>query len=482
MKSQPIKETPKALLPLSIMYVEDEGVILRSVNTMLERKIRDVYTATDGKMGFDIFKKHKPQIVITDIRMPIMNGLEMIEKIKEIEPATKFIVVTAYGEINYFIRAIELGVHGFILKPVDVNRLMDMIQELGNGILLQREIERKEEDRKKSDEALQEQKAYFERLFESSPEAVVVTLNDGKVLQVNNAFTDMFGYTLEEAIGKGIDELIAADDLLNEATECTKQVANGKDIQLETKRRTKSGKLLDVSILGTPIIIEGQQVAVYGIYRDITDRKRAEDELKASSERLQKLIEDTVNVLANVVELRDPYTAGHQHNVAQLGIAIAEEMKFPSDMIEDIRIGGIVHDIGKIKVSIRILNKSEMLTDKEWEQIKLHPKVGYNLLKDLDFPWQVAKMVLQHHERFDGSGYPNGLKNDDILMEARILAVADVVEAMVNDRPYRQSLGLEIAIEEIEDNKGILYDPNVVENAVRILKNGTFVFNQKHTV
>jgi len=150
-------------------------------------------------------------------------------------------------------------------------------------------------------------------------------------------------------------------------------------------------------------------------------------------------------------------------------------------MIEGIRIGGTIHDIGKIKVPIRILNKSEMLTDNEWEQIKNHPVVGYELLKDLDFPWQVAKMVLQHHERFDGSGYPSGLKNDEILMEASILAVADVIEAMANDRPYRQSLGLEIALEEIEDNKGILYDPDVAENAVRILKSGSFEFIKKHT-
>ena len=481
MKSQPIKETPKALLPLSIMYVEDEGVILRSINTMMERKIQDVYTAPDGEIGLKIFKKHKPQIVVTDIKMPVMNGLEMIEKIKEIEPSTKFIVVSAYGEINYFLKAIELGVHGFILKPVNVSKLMNLIRELGNGILLQKEIERKEEERKRSDEALREQKAYFEHLFESSPEAVVISSNDGKILQINRSFSEMFGYTEEEAIGKVLDKLISTDELLKEATEYTKQVAGGKDIRIETKRKTKSGKLLAVSVLGTPIIIEGKQAAVYGIYRDITDRKQAEDELKASYERLQKLIQDTVNVLANVVELRDPYTAGHQHNVAQLGIAIAEKMKFPSDMIEGIRIGGTMHDIGKIKVPIRILNKSEMLTDKEWEQIKYHPTVGYELLKDLDFPWQVAKMVLQHHERFDGSGYPNGLKNDEILMEARILAVADVVEAMANDRPYRQSLGIEIALEEIEDNKGILYDPDVVENAVKILKNGAFVFSKKHT-
>jgi len=714
------------------MYVEDEILILRSITTMMERKIKDVYIAQNGEVGLEIFKKHRPQIVVTDIKMPVMDGLEMIEKIKEIDPTTKFIVVSAYGETNYFIRAIELSVHGFILKPVDVNQLMEVIMELSNGILLQQEIQEKEEERKKAEsarltlekqyaelhqnmrdgsvrtdlngkimntniafqkilgysieelfgkttrditpkewhsletniietqvktrgyselyekeyihcdgrvipiecrtylqkdendemvgywgivrditsrkiseealkeseeqfrdlfenandliwlsdldgryvmvnrvfedllgyskeeldgkqsifavakedreksiefyqrtvngesnefianvvrkdgkrrvfwlklrpiyengkvkfvqgmgrdmtlrkqaeDALQEQKVYFERLFESSPEAVVIAQNDGKILQINRTFSDMFGFTKEEAVGATMDDLLYSGELLNEAQELTNQVAQGNDIEMEAKRKVKSGELIDVSILGRPIIVDGQQVAVYGIYRDITDRKISENELKESNLKLQKLIQDTVNVLANVVELRDPYTAGHQHNVAQLGVTIAQEIGCSEDMIEGIRIGGTMHDIGKIKVPIRILNKSEILTDNEWEQIKNHPVVGYELLKDLDFPWQVAKMVLQHHERFDGSGYPSGLKNGEILMEARILAVADVIEAMANDRPYRQSLGLDIALEEIEDNKGILYDPDVVENAVKILKSGTFEFIKKHT-
>jgi len=481
LKAKLTKDSPKYVLPLSVMYVEDELVILRSITTMMKLKIREVYVAQNGEIGLEIFKKHRPQIVITDIKMPVMDGLEMIERIKKIDPTTKFIIVSAYGETNYFIRAIELSVHGFILKPVNVNQLMEVIMELGNGILLHHEIERKEEERKKSAKALREQKVYFERLFESSPEAVVIAQNNGKILQINRTFSDMFGFTNEEAVGATIDELISSEELLNEARELTNQVAEGNDIEMEAKRKMKNGELLDVSILGRPIIVDGKQVAVYGIYRDITDRKKAEDELKESYRRLQKLIQDTVNVLANVVELRDPYTAGHQHNVAQLGVAIAQGMGCSEDMIEGIRIGGTMHDIGKIKVPIRILNKSEMLTDNEWEQIKNHPSVGYELLKDLDFPWQVAKMVLQHHERFNGSGYPNGLKNGEILMEARILAVADVIEAMANDRPYRQSLGLEIALEEIEDNKGILYDPEVVENAVKILKEGSFEFIKRHT-
>ncbi len=334
---------------------------------------------------------------------------------------------------------------------------------------------------KKAEEALQEQKAYFQHLFENSPEAVVVATNDSTIMQVNQAFVDVFGYTQEEAIGKNIDQLVAPNTYQDEAHEITSQIAEGETIKLETKRTCKDGTEIDVSIMGTPIIIAGQQVAVYGIYRDITNRKNAERQLKASYDKLQKLIEDTVNVLAHVVELRDPYTAGHQHNVAQLAIAIAEELKLSEDEINGIRIGGTMHDIGKIKVPIKVLNKVEMLTDREWEQIKNHPTTGYELLKDLEFPWPVAEIVHQHHERFDGTGYPRGLKNDETLVEARILAVADVVEAMANDRPYRQSLGLEIALEEIEDNKGILYDPIVVENAVRILTNGTFTFNQKHT-
>jgi len=184
---------------------------------------------------------------------------------------------------------------------------------------------------------------------------------------------------------------------------------------------------------------------VYGIVALQTRSKRykAEDNLKKSLEKLRKTLSAIIEALENTVEVRDPYTAGHQRRVADLGRSIGSQMGFSEDIIDGIRIGGILHDIGKINVPIDILMKPGSLTDLEFSLIKLHPQVGYDVLKGIDFPWPVPKIILQHHERIDGSGYPKGLKNGDILMEAKILSVADVVEAMASHRPYRPALGVD---------------------------------------
>ena len=209
-------------------------------------------------------------------------------------------------------------------------------------------------------------------------------------------------------------------------------------------------------------------VGFQGTTRDITDRKRMEKELEQSFTSLRKGLNATINVLVGAVEVRDPYTAGHQNRVADLARAIATEMGLPKEKIEGIRVAGAIHDIGKISVPSEILSKPGLLNDSEFGLIKSHSQVGYDLLKNIDFPWSVARIVLQHHERIDGSGYPQGLSGEQICLEARIMGVADVVEAMSSHRPYRPALGTEKALEEISQNKGILYDPEVVDACVRL--------------
>ena len=176
--------------------------------------------------------------------------------------------------------------------------------------------------------------------------------------------------------------------------------------------------------------------------------------------------------MAQTVEVRDPYTAGHQRRVSNIAGAISTEMDLPPDMIEGIRMAGNIHDIGKISIPAEILSKPGSLTDIEFALIRAHPKTGYEILKGIDFPWNIAQIVLQHHERIDGSGYPQSLCEEDILLEARILAVADVVEAMASHRPYRPSLGLEKAVEEVSSKKGKLYDVRVVHAFEKALAAG----------
>jgi putative nucleotidyltransferase with HDIG domain len=181
-----------------------------------------------------------------------------------------------------------------------------------------------------------------------------------------------------------------------------------------------------------------------------------------------------VQALATTVEVRDPYTAGHQRRVAKLAVAIATEMRLPPERIEGLQLAAVLHDIGKIHVPAEILASPRKLTAAEFEIIKTHPTVGYDILKDIDFTNPVARIVLQHHERLDGSGYPAGLKQEQILLEARILCVADVVEAMASHRPYRPGLGVPTALHEISEHKGQMYDSDVVSACVGLFQSKQF--------
>ena len=199
------------------------------------------------------------------------------------------------------------------------------------------------------------------------------------------------------------------------------------------------------------------------------ERKRGQDALQESYKKLEKAMRGTIDAMARTAETRDPYTAGHQKRVAALSREIARKMKLPEDQIGAIHMAAMIHDLGKINVPAEILSKPGELTELEVDLIRIHPKVGYEILKEIDFPWPIAEIVLQHHERLDGSGYPEGKSGDEVLLEARILGLADVVEAISSHRPYRSALGVDRALNEIKANRGILYDPKVVDVCVEIL-------------
>ncbi|MEI8174288.1 MAG: HD domain-containing phosphohydrolase [Deltaproteobacteria bacterium] len=203
---------------------------------------------------------------------------------------------------------------------------------------------------------------------------------------------------------------------------------------------------------------------------DITERKRAEEQLRESLEQVRRAVQTTIQVLVMAVEMKDPYTAGHQRRMTNLARTMATEMGLPPEKIEGLRMAGVIHDIGKITLPTEILSKPTKLSNIEWLLIKEHVQLGYDILKDVESSWPLAEIVLQHHERMDGSGYPRGLKGDEILIEARILAVADVVEAMASNRPYRPALGLNAALDEIENNKGTLYDADAVDACLRLFR------------
>lgn len=187
-------------------------------------------------------------------------------------------------------------------------------------------------------------------------------------------------------------------------------------------------------------------------------------------ENLERLLEDTVAALSSAVEKRDPYTAGHQERVMQLSCAIAREMGLPPKQISGIRMAAVIHDIGKLFIPAELLTKPTKLSEAEMNLIKVHPQIGYDILKGIQFPWPIADIVLQHHERINGTGYPNGLPGEKILFEAKIISVADVIEAMATNRPYRPMLGMDKALDEIQSKKNVFFDPSVVDACTTILK------------
>jgi PAS domain S-box-containing protein/putative nucleotidyltransferase with HDIG domain len=287
---------------------------------------------------------------------------------------------------------------------------------------------------------------------------------DYRFLAVNPAFERMTGLKSEEIVGKTIFEVLPGTEPF--WIEKYGNVAlKGEPAFFESY-----AKMLDKYYQVSAFRPEPGKFAC--VFIDISDRKKSEMALKATMDRLRRITGSVIEVIIAAVEARDPYTAGHQRRVGDLARAIAAEMGLPPEEAEGIRIAGVIHDLGKISVPAEILSKPRKLSDMEFALVKEHPQKGYEILKEVDFDWPVADMVRQHHERLDGSGYPQGLEGEEIVPGAKILAVADVVEAMASHRPYRPNLGLEAALEEITSGRGVLYDPEVVDACLRL-------FNEK---
>ena len=300
----------------------------------------------------------------------------------------------------------------------------------------------------------------------------------------------------KEFVSKNIEEMLGypAEDFEKDKNKFTSLIHPDdkeyiKQKYSEWEKNGKSGMLTSWFRVqkkdGTYIWIEDRMLEITdknnvkyhaGVNIDITNLKNAEEQLKESYSTLQRILEETVEGLVQAVEMRDPYTAGHQRRVSDLASAIAAEMKFPEDKINGLKLAALVHDIGKINIPAEILSKPGKLTAPEFNLIKMHPQTGYDILKSIEFPWPIAEIVLQHQERYDGSSYPNGLKGEDILIKARILAVADVIEAMSSHRPYRPSLGIDFALEEIEKNRNILYDPEVTDVCLSLFREKGYKF------
>ncbi|MBN2100147.1 MAG: PAS domain S-box protein [Dehalococcoidia bacterium] len=276
---------------------------------------------------------------------------------------------------------------------------------------------------------------------------------------------EMLGYTPEEVLGKTPFDFVPLREARQLIRSLTAAVAAHEPFRvIQTANLHKSGRVVLLETSGVPFFDRsGQLVGYRGIHRDVTQRRAADEQVQATIKRLESTVESVIQAISLTVEMRDHYTAGHQKRVNQLACAIAREMNLPMERVEIIRVAGLLHDFGKIFVPTEILIKPGKLNELEFSLVRSHPQSGYSVLKNIQFPWPIADIVVQHHERMDGSGYPSHLRGDEIGSDARILAVADVVEAMAFHRSYRPALGLDTALREISKNKATLYDPKVAE-------------------
>jgi len=322
--------------------------------------------------------------------------------------------------------------------------------------------------------ALAEAEEKYRSIFEHAMEGLFQMTPTGRFVTVNVALARMLGFPSQEDLTERPDGAAAAfvhpeDWQFLEATLRAVGVVRGLEAELARPDGTRIWAALHVRAvrdsLGQPVLYEGSM-------EDVTERRHTQMQLRHNLRVTRSLFHQTVKSLGKTVRFRDSYTAGHQDNVARLAEAVARRLGLPEDTVIGIRVAGQLHDIGKINVPVRYLSKPGRLTGLEWEFMKQHAAMGYEILRDIEFPWPVAEIVLSHHERLDGSGYPRGLCRDRIRIEARILAVADVLDAMASNRPYRPALGLEAALTELTRHQGTLYDPDVVEAMRALARDG----------
>ena len=433
-------------IPDCVIVHDDDGVILH-INEIGAQQIE--WSATDliGRNLHEILVPEQKPLIADHIRETHKNGWSRFE--------TTYISRSGWqveAEVND--RPIKFGEKKAILR-----------------------VSRDITERKEAERALLKEKILSDAVINSSPGLLFIFGEKGNIIRWNNYVEKVTGYSASEIAEMNIFAFVVKDEQKT-ATEAVQEALTKGQASVEINLLTKPGKKIPFYIIGRRIKIENvTRVVCTGI--DITDRKQAEEKVKRGYKQLRETLVSTVNALASTIEKRDPYTAGHQRRATILACAIAEEMDFPEEEIEGLRMVGLIHDIGKITVPTEILSKPGPLSEMQFDMVKMHPQAGYDILEGIKFPWLVAEIVLQHHERMDGSGYPHGITGEEIMLEARILAVADVVEAMSSHRPYRPALGIDKALEEISQNRVILYDPEVVDTCIRLFTEKGFTFREE---
>jgi len=339
------------------------------------------------------------------------------------------------------------------------------------------EVRKEITERKQAEENVKNAKDELQIIMDSVPAMIFYKDTKGRIVRANKALADSLKIPVKDMVGKTAEELFPKEQAEGMRKDDQEVMISGKAKRNIIQPYTTPDGIRCLLSDKVPYRDkEGKVSGVIGLGKDITEQRKSEQELQQTYQRLKKTMDAAIDTMSRIIEAKDPYTHDHQHRVCQLAVPLAREMKLPEDKIEGIRIASLIHDIGKIGLPTEILSKPGKLTDIEFGLIKGHSQIGYNILKSIDFSYPVANIILQHHENIDGSGYPNGVKDNEISIEAKILRIADVVEAMSSFRPYRPAKGIDKALEEISQNKDILYDPEVVDACLKLFKEKGFKF------
>lgn len=444
--------------PDATFVIDREGKVIawnKAIENMTGITKAEIIGRGDYEYAIPFYGRRRP--ILIDL---VLNSRPDMEK--------AYAGISKKGDI-FFEEAVAPNLPG---GGVHLSATASVIRDNRDDIVAAIECIRDDTEKRKTLEVMRKTEEQYRSIFEEAQEALYRSTPEGKIIKANQEMAKSLGYDSPEELTNTITD--AARQLYANPEDMTKMMAileeQGIVKNYEVELRRKDGTHIQVSInMGVVRDGEGRILYYEGLDADIWERR-------ISSERMRKALGATVKAIAETLEVRDPYTAGHQRRTADLASAIANMVSLSADQVEGIRTAAIIHDLGKISVPAEILTKPTKLTSIQFELIKTHAQEGYDILKDIDFPWPVARIILEHHERMDGSGYPKGLKGDETLLESRILQVADVVESMASHRPYRPSLGIDVALAEIENNQGILYDANVARACISLFRDYGYQF------
>ncbi len=423
----------------NVLIVEDSQVVVLELRERLKSiGYKIAGSAATGEKAIELTREKNPDLILMDIKlegnMTGINAARAIQKFTDVP----VIYTTAYSDNETLKDLNKTSPYAYLKKPYDD-------RELSTAITIA--LDRYENAKKLK---VSEQK--YRSLFDNSKDAIYIIDRNGRFMHINRSFTDLFGINPENILEKSISDIFHnRDDMLNIQLDIDEYGFSQDQI---FKMIARDKKIIQCQMTSSKLFNEKNEHTGYqGIIRDVT---YISNFIKSQHDMIHNIVEALVLIL----EVRDPYTAGHQRRVATISKMIAKELNFSEAGIEKLEMAAMIHDLGKIRVPSEILTKPSVLDPYEYKLIQMHPQVGSDIIKGIDFNFPLADIILQHHERCNGSGYPQGLKKDEIIMEARIIAIADVVEAMGSHRPYRASLGPEKALEEIKANRGELYDPD----------------------